>query len=166
MELPWSDSAASYRQSSLVPDDVDDQSVAPFIYLTLVTLRARLTRERAVVAYLSAEPGLRQKIRQVAAAVGAAGVRVRDAGLLKDSFDENLRVYTPEEIWTFDLAIDVIALLGTLDGLPGGTRASIADTLRLLSQSTHSHTWKKDLKNAGQGPAAFRELRAQVPRRA
>jgi hypothetical protein len=163
--LPWSGAGVSYQPASLVPDDVDHESVAPFIYLTLVTLGS-LTRERAVVAYLGAEPGLRQKIRQVSAAVGAAGVRVRDAGLLKGSFDENLRVYTPEEIWTFDLAIDVIALLGTLDGLPGGTRASIADTLRLLSQSTHTHTWKKDLKNAGQGPEAFRELRAQVPRRA
>jgi hypothetical protein len=79
-----------------------------------------LTYDRAVVAYLSAEPGLRQKIRQLSAAVGVAGARVRDAGLLTDSFDQNLRVYTSEEIWTFDPAIDVIALLGTLDGLPGG----------------------------------------------
>jgi hypothetical protein len=166
MELPWRDSAASFAQSGLVPREVDVQSVAPFIYLTLATLGPGLAREHAVEAYLSAEPGLRQKIRQVSTAVGAAGVRVRDAGLLKDSFDQNLRVYTPEEIWTFDLAIDVIAMLGTLDGLPGGTRASIVDTLHLLSQSAHSHTWKKDVKNAGQGPEAFRELRAQVPRRA
>jgi hypothetical protein len=36
--------ADQYDQSSLVPDDVDDQSVAPFIYLTLATLGARARR--------------------------------------------------------------------------------------------------------------------------
>ena len=54
-----------------------------------------LTHEHAVQAHVSAEPGLRQKIRQLSTAVSAAGVRVRDAGLLKDSFDENLQAYRP-----------------------------------------------------------------------
>jgi hypothetical protein len=40
-------------------------------------------------------------------------VRVRDARLLKDSFDDNLKVYEPAEIWLADLAIDVIAMLAT-----------------------------------------------------
>jgi hypothetical protein len=154
-----------HDQVSLVPDDVDDQSVAPFIYLTLATLGPLLTYEHAVQEHLSGQPGLRQEIRRLSTAVGAAGVRVRDAGLLKDSFDENLRVYTPEEIWTFDLAFDVIAMFGALDSLSGGTRASIADSLRLLGHNMHAHTWKKELKKAGQGPEAFRELRARVPSR-
>jgi hypothetical protein len=59
----------------------------------------------------------------------------------------------------------VIAMLGALDGLPGGTRASVAGSLRLLDRNAHIHTWKKDLRNAGPGPEAFRELRARVPHR-
>jgi hypothetical protein len=85
--------------------------------------------------------------------VGAAGVRVRDAGLLKDSFDESLQVYTPEEIWSFDLAFDVIAMLGAIDGLRAGTRASLVDSLRSLDRTARLHIFKKDLRKAGQGPA-------------
>lgn len=106
---------------------------------------------------------MREKIQQLSRAVGATGVRVRDAGLLKDSFDENLHVYTVEEIWTFDLAVDVIAMLGALDGLPGGTRASLINSLRLLDRNAHGHTWKKAVKKAGQGPESRSELRAQIP---
>jgi hypothetical protein len=164
-KLPWSGGVTREHQTGLVPGAVDDQSVAPFIYLTLGTLGAGLSRERAVQACLSAEPGLREKIRQLSTEVGAAGVRVRDSGLLKGGFDENLGVYTPEEIWAFDLAFDVIAMFGALDGLPGGTRASTAESLRLLDRKAHGHTWKKDLKKAGDGPQALRELRARVPHR-
>ena len=140
-------------------------SVAPFIYLTLATLGPLLTYEHAVQAHVSAEPGLRQKIRQLSTATGTAGVRVRDAGLLKDGLDENLQVYAPEEIWTFDLAFDVIAMLGAIDGLRGGTRASIVDSLRSLDRTAHLHAFKKDLKKAGPGPEALRELRDRIPHR-
>lgn len=93
--------------------------------------------------------------------MSAAGVRVRDAGLLRDSFDENLKAYTPEEIWTFGLAIDVI---GTLEGLSGKSRVLVAGGLRQLDQDVASHTWKEELKKAGARPEAFRGLRAEVPR--
>jgi hypothetical protein len=164
-KLPWSSPFAHDDKASLVPGNVDDQSVAPFIYLTLATLGPGVTREHAEQACLSAEAGLREKIRLLSTAVGAAGVRVRDAGLLKGNFDENLGVHTPEEIWTFDLAFDVIAMLGALDGLAGGTHASIANSLRMLDRNARGRKWKKDLKKAGQGPAALRELRARVPHR-
>jgi hypothetical protein len=151
-------------QASLVPDDVDDQAVAPFIYLTLATLGPLLDSESAVQEFARKEPGTHRTIRALSTAVGDAGVRVRDAGLLKDGFDENLKVYTPQEIWTFDLAIDLIAMLGALDGLSRGARAQIVDSLRSLDWSVHSHTWKKELKKAEPGPEAFRELRAKIPR--
>jgi hypothetical protein len=96
--------------------------------------------------------------------VSAAGVRVRDAGLVKDSFTENFKPYTPEEIWAFDLAVDVVAMLGSLDGLTGQAKAELAGGLRLLDRDVHSHHWKKEVSQAGQGPEAFRALRAQVPR--
>ena len=88
-----------------------------------------------------------------------------DAGLLKDSFDESLQVYAPEEIWAFDLAFDVIAMLSAIEGLRGGTRASLVDSLRSLDRTAGLHTFKKDLKKAGSGPEALRDLRSRVPHR-
>lgn len=150
---------------ALVPDDLDDCSTSsPFIYLTLAVLGPALTAEPAIQQYLRANPGLVTQIRALATAVSEAGVRVRDAGLLKDSLDENLRVYTPGEIWTFDLAFDVIAMLGAVEGLSGKARAMVADDLRSLDQTAHSHTFKKELKRAGADLEEFRELRAKVPR--
>ncbi len=150
---------------SLVPDDVDDCGTsAPFIFLALSVLGPGLSTEPVVQEYLRGNPGLARDIQALSAAVSAAGVRVRDAGLLKDSFDENLAVYTPAEIWTFDLAFDVIAMLGGLEGLPGKARAMVTQDLRSLDQTAHSHTWKKDLKKAGSGPEEFRELRERIPR--
>jgi hypothetical protein len=151
--------------TALVPSGVDDCSTsAPFLYLTIGTFDAVLSREPVVQEYIGKQPGMHEKIRELTTAVGEAGVRVRDAGLLKDDFDDNLRVYTPDEIWTFDLAIDMIAMFGSLDGLPGDSRARLASNLRSLDQSVIEHHWKKELKKAGDGPARFRDLRASVPR--
>jgi len=150
---------------ALVPGDVDDCGTsAPFIFLALSVLGPGLSTELVVQEYLRGNPGLARDIQALSAAVSAAGVRVRDAGLLRDSFDENLAVYTSAEIWTFDLAFDVIAMLGGLEGLPGKARAMVTQDLRSLDQTAHSHTWKKDLKKAATGPEEFRELRARIPR--
>jgi hypothetical protein len=146
----------------LLPADVDDMGVAPFIQLTLAVL-GLLRFERAVQEFVGREPELVRNIVDLSGAVADAGARVRNAGLLKSGFDNNLRVYMPEEIWICNLAIDLIAFLGSLDGLRNGTRAQIANNLRSLDQNTSSHTWKKDVKGAGAGPAQFRELRAAVP---
>jgi hypothetical protein len=74
-------------------------------------------------------------------------------------------VYTAEEIWTFELAIDVIAMLGALDGLPGQARARAAEDVRTLNETARGHHWNKELKQAGTGPEEFRQLRAEVPAR-
>jgi hypothetical protein len=147
---------------TLLPADVDYLGVAPFIDLTLAVF-GLLRFERAVQEFVGREPELVRNIVALTNAVADAGARVRNAGLLKSGFDNNLGVYTPEEIWIFNLAIDLIALLGSLDGLRNGTRAQIANNLTSLDRSTSSHTWKKDVKRAGFGPAHFRELRAAVP---
>jgi hypothetical protein len=155
---------------SLVPEDADDcWTSAPFLALAISTL-TMLSTQPAVAQYLDGEPRLVQQVRGLSTAVSAAGVRVRDAGLLKDSFDGNLAVYTPGEIATFDLAFDVIAMIGALDGLSGQTRAMVASNLQSLDWYAQHHAWKKGLKKAGdaghsQLPAALHELRAQVPHR-
>jgi hypothetical protein len=152
-------------QSGLVPssDLADDFSVAPFVGLILAAFR-HLSGEPSVQRYVEQEPGLRLAIRSLTAAVTAAGVRVRDAGELHGSLDDRLKPYTPAEIWVFDLATDVIALLGSAPGLSGGTRAMMASNLGSLDREASSHRWKKDLKIADPGPEAFRELRARIPR--
>ena len=153
----------SVDQARLVPDGVDDcETCAPFVFLTLALLGSGLSLEPAVQAYTCGQPGLLRQIRQLSTAVSEAGVRVRDAGLLEDSFDCNLKVYAPEEIWIFDLAVDVIAMLGSLDGLPRAAQARFAAKLRTLDTWVDERAWKKGVKKAGEGPAAFRGLRASV----
>lgn len=155
----------SWDQVSLIPEDTDDCATsAPFLYLALSAFYL-LGTVSAVKEHMHRDPWLLNQVRALSAAVSAAGVRVRDAGLLKDSFDVSLAVYTPEEIWTFGLAFDVIAQFGTLDGLPGKERALIVSDVRSLDWYTAKHDWKKAMKKAGEGPAAFRELRARTPHR-
>jgi hypothetical protein len=165
VEQPWAgQSAGRGGQTGLIPrDDEAHSSFAPFVYLTLSAF-SLLSFEPAVQAWTHRQPALHQQVRALNAAVVATGVRVRDGGLLEDDFDDSLGAYTPDEIWTFDLGIDVIAMLGALDGLRGGTRSQVASDLRSLDQSVLSRTWDKDLKKAGDGPPAFRDLRAAVPR--
>jgi hypothetical protein len=152
----------THGTSELVPSGLDYEVVAPFIYLTLTTL-GLLSSDSVVQQYASAQPEAVHAIRELSRAVAAAGTRVRDTGQMRDSFDQNLRYYMAEEIWLFDLAIDVVAMLGSLGGLPPGTRARIIDDLRLLDDNVHSHHWKKEVRQAGDGPSQFRELRAHVP---
>jgi hypothetical protein len=147
----------------LVPDGTDDCSTgSPFLYLALSTL-GLLGTEPAVRQFTGQQPELLAQIRALSTAVSAAGARVRDAGLLHSDFDDRLRPYTADEIWLFDLAIDVIAMLGGLADLSGGNRARVASDLRSLDQSVHSHTWRKGVRHAGEGPAPFRALRGIVP---
>jgi hypothetical protein len=61
-------------------------------------------------------------------------------------------------------AFDVIAMLGTLDVVQGETRALVISNMKSLDEQATSHTWKKELGKAGNGPAQFQELRAFVPR--
>ena len=151
-------------QAGLLPRGLDDCSTsAPFLYL-IMSAFFLLGTEDAVQQFLARNPGPHQQLRALAVATSAAGVRVRDAGLIKDDFDDNLKVYTPTEIWTFNLAVDVIARLGGLEGLPRPTHAQIVSDLKSLSDRARSHHWKTELKRAGDGVPQLRELRASTPR--
>ncbi len=110
-------------------------------------------------------PRLLQQVRALTTAVTAAGVRARDAGLVKDGFDGNLAVFAPEEIWTFDLAIDVLAQLSALDGLTGEMRASIVQSVQQLDRDSRQKIWQKGMKKAGGGPVTWHELRARTRHR-
>jgi hypothetical protein len=148
--------------ADLVPNGTDYQVVAPFIYLTLSTLYL-LGTESSVKQYLSVQPEAHQAIRGLSKAVAAAGVRVRDSGKVRDEYDVRMGLYTADEFWLFNLAIDVIAMLLSLGGFDPGTRALVASDLRSLDEHVHSHHWKKEVKKAGDGPAQFHGLRAHVP---
>lgn len=151
------------NELGLVPAGTDDVAVAPFIYLTLSTL-GLLSFESVVQQYASAEPAAHRAIRALSSAVSAAGTRVRDTGRMHDEFDQRLGLYTADEIWMFDLAVDVIAMFATIGGLTPGTRALVVSDLRSLDDDVHSHHWQKEVRRAGAGPAEFGELRAHVPR--
>lgn len=138
---------------------------SPFLFLTMSCLGSGLSSEEAVRSYVSSV-GLQAPIQELSAAVSAAGVRARDSGRLRSEFDDNLHVYSPEEIWIFDLAIDVIAMLGCVQGLSDRSLAQFKSDLRSLDDEVSSHTWKRALKKAGDGPVQFRELRTRIPRHA
>jgi hypothetical protein len=149
---------------TLVPAGVDAcRSSASFLSLTMSSL-ILLGLQPAVRDRMHREPGLLGQVQALSRAVSAAGVRVRDAGLLKDMFDSNLEVYAPEEIWAFDLAFDVIALLGALDGLTREVRANMVSNLQSLDLYSQKDAWQDAMRKAGD-PVAWHELRARIPRR-
>jgi hypothetical protein len=150
------------NEPGLVPQGVDTTAISPFIDLTLTSLRL-LSADAVVEQYVAAEPEAHRAIRELSATMAAAAVQVRDSGQMHDSFDDNLRLYTAEEIWMFDLAIDVVAMLGTLGGLTSGHRVQIIDNLKSLDDDVRTHRWKKEVHRAGDGPPQFRDLRAHVP---
>jgi hypothetical protein len=150
------------NEAGLVPYGLDYEVVAPFIYLTLTTLYL-LGTESAVKQYLSTQPEAHRAMRDLSTAVAGAGVRVRDSGRVKDEYDVHMELYTAEEFWLFNLAIDVIAMLTALGGFSPGTRALVASDMESLDGHVHSHHWKREVKKAGAGPAQFHDLRAYVP---
>lgn len=155
---------------SLVPEEFEeDTDLPPFIELILFTLGYSptygLSAERAVREYAGQTPEVFQAIRALGSAVGMAGRRVRDAGLLTSRHDDNLRLYTPEELWNVNLATDVIAILNSLAGLSASARARIAQALGDLDDTERGHTWRRRLEQAGEGPVTFRALRGAVPAR-
>ena len=146
----------------LVPADLDTDAVAPFLSLTL-TLLGLLPGDPGVNQYASTRPEVVQAIRALSTSVAAAGVRVRDSAPARDDFEDHVRRFTAEEIWMCDLAIDVIAMLGTLNGTGSRLRRMIVSDLGTLDKDVHGHHWKREVRKAGAGPAEFQELRMLVP---
>jgi hypothetical protein len=149
----------------LVPEGTDDCfTAAASLFLALSTF-SLAGQQAPVKEYMRREPRLLQQVRALTTAVSAAGVRVRDAGLVRDGFHSNLAVFAPEEIWTFDLAIDVLAQLSALDGLTGEMRASIVQSVQQLDRDSRQKIWQKGMNKAGGGPVTWHELRARTRHR-
>lgn len=149
--------------ADFVPYGLDYEVVAPFISLTLSTLYL-LGTEDVVKQYARAEPEASHAIQLLCKAVAAAGVRVRDSGKVRDQYDVRAnRMFTAEEFWQFDLAIDVIAMLVGQGGLSPSSHALVLSDLRSLDEHVRTHHWKSQVRKAGEGPVEFHYLRAHVP---
>lgn len=149
-------------EAGLVPDGLGASTLAPFIYLMLSTL-SLLGGEPTVRQYGQANPDAYRAIRALSTQVAEAGIRVRDTAKGGDMFAEHMRMFTPEEYWKFNLALDVIAMFATSGGLSADTHALVIDDLRTLDGDASSHHWKHEVKKAGDGPAEFRDLRSHIP---
>lgn len=146
----------------LVPSGLEASTLAPFLYLTLSTL-ALLGDEPTVRQYTEADPDAHRAIRALSTQIAEAGIRVRDTAKRPDMFAEHMNMFTPEEYWKFNLAIDIIAMFATGGGLSPDTRALIISDLRTLDGDANSHHWKHQVKKAGDGPVEFHELRSHIP---
>jgi len=104
-------------------------------------------------------------IRALAVGVQSAGRRLQDAGVLSDEvIDRGEKIYTAQEWWTFDLAVDLIATLTAINGIE--PYASSSARFEVVSfDGTWASRSKKALKHAGDGPEQLRSLRAAIPRR-
>jgi len=151
-----------YSKNGLVPEGIDDAELAPFLYLTLAIL-ANIGDDPVVQQYLSVEPEVHSAIRELSAAVAAAGVRVRDTSKHHGFLEEHMKEFTAEEFWLFDLAVDLVAMFATMGGVSPGNRARLRSDLATLDYHPNTHHWKHQVKKAGSGPAQFHQLRAHVP---
>jgi hypothetical protein len=149
-------------EAGLVPSGLGASAVAPFIELMLATV-GLLGTDSVVEQYSQGNPDAHRAIRALSTQVAEAGIRVRDTAKHRDMFDEHMKMFTAEEYWKFNLAIDVIAMFATGGGLSPDIRALIIDDLWTLDDHVHSHHWKKEVHKVGDGPAEFRELRAHIP---
>jgi hypothetical protein len=120
---------------------------------------------------LLAEPAARRAAEGFAAhvpalndAVVAAGRRVLDAGLVVDAGRVDLKVYEPAELWAFDLATDVVAVLAAAPNLAKAKRTAVHGELRILDAGLGAHGSRSMIGNAKPGPA-LAPLRAAVVHR-
>ena len=118
----------------------------------------------AIQAFLST-PDRVDSIRALAEAVEAAGQRLQDAGVEEDDvIGRGEKIYSPEELWIFELLTDLLARLKSVEGIERDTRSMLIENV-----SGQDDMWqkrvRKRLKAAGDGPEQFRPLRASLPRR-
>jgi hypothetical protein len=159
--------ASGLEDFGLVPSEFITGTSVPFIDRILGALGhgqySGLSGDQAVREFVRGQPGLYEQIREVSAVAGGAGTRVRDSGQLRSSVDDNLKYYTPDELWCLDLAVDVIAMLALLPGVPGNFRFQMMDRVHELMSTLTGHHFHKEVKHAVDAPAAFRGLRSRVP---
>ncbi len=112
-----------------------------------------------------ATPARLPAVQLVVNTVKTAGERLQDADVPEgEVLSHANKLYTPEEWWTIDLLVDLIAALGSLPRVDRDTRTSAQQTVRLHDELWH-RTSKRPIRHAGEGPEALRDLRATVAHR-
>jgi hypothetical protein len=118
----------------------------------------------AVQGFLTT-PGRVEAVRALATSVQAAGHRLQDANVPEDDVvQRGEKIYTVDELWTFELLADLLVQLENIGGIERDTRTSIRESV-----SAHDDLWqkrvRKALKKAGDGPEQFQTLREAIPHR-
>lgn len=105
-------------------------------------------------------PAFLAEVRHLISVVQAAGERAADNGLR--SWPNWLKDYTVEDMWCFQLGLDLMMWLATLDGVSNEYR-------RLTLENVENYDWdgdrhvRKALEKYGDGPAELQGLRARIP---
>jgi hypothetical protein len=146
----------------MVPMHLDYAASSPFIDRPISALRM-LNGEPTVQQYLHANPQAQQGILELSRTVGGIGARVRDANGPHIVIDDSLKYYSADEIWMFDLIIDVMAMLVTGGGLRPDNHDRVFDELRSADKHRKSAHWRRQVHKAGAGPTQFRQLRELIP---
>ncbi len=126
---------------------------------------AAAMKEEPAAARVVETRGIATSMASVLEAVEAAAQRVLDGGLVLDERRIDVKVYTPDELWTFDLAADVMALLVAAPNLPKATRAATRDLLVVVDAGLGTHWCRSMIGNAGAGSEQLRALRDTIPHR-
>jgi hypothetical protein len=98
-------------------------------------------------------------------AVVTAGQRVQDEGLTPAGTVVDLKIYRPVELWIFNLAADVLALLATAPNVPKVKRAAVNPFRQSLDAGLGSHSSRSTIGNVRPAPPEFEALRAAIPKR-
>ena len=107
---------------------------------------------------------LEEPIGALAAATVAAGQRVvREGVMVGDTLD--IRVFKPAELWTFNLAADVIFMLDGVDNLSKVKRAEVREVLADIDANLSPPWCRSTIAQARPGPAEFQALRGLIPPR-
>jgi len=109
--------------------------------------------------------GLSDSVALLSDAVVGAGQRVRDGGLVLSERAVDIKIYQPAEVWTFNLAADLIAVLVVVPNLPKAKRVAVRDVLMRLDAGLGTHWCRSTIGNAAPGPEPLQGLREVLPHR-
>ncbi len=119
----------------------------------------------AVVSRFVEQQGLAASVPALMDDVAGAGRRVVTDGLVLDERRIDFGVYTPDEMWVFNLAADLVAMLAALPNLAKTKRAAVRDLLITVDAALGTHSARSTIGNAHEGPADLRPLRETIPHR-
>jgi hypothetical protein len=155
----------------------DNESKLPIPGAWLMSSVAWITFDPVIQAFLEARPELVEQVRGLLAAVQAAGTRVAGTGIeVKELLDRGFaEVYEPDELWTLELAADLVVWWTGFDGVDRDMHDSMRFELSRDYWKGHverrrRHWWSGGTAGAGKpeatsGAAALQSLRSVVPHR-